>query len=250
MENYIIPNWPAPKNICAYSTLRYHPLGKSVAPYDNFNLATYVGDNIDNVQRNREILRKDLTLPQEPYWLKQEHTTNVIFIETATQINEPIADASYTAKENIICAALTADCLPVLICDKSGSFVAAIHAGWKGLAAGVIEAAVNSIPIEKDKLMAWLGPAIGPKSFVVGDDVKQQFVNHDKKAAAAFIAKKAPGKWFCDIYLLGKQRLHNTGVKEIYGGEFCTYSEPQKFYSFRRDNGATGRMATIIYKTS
>ena len=247
MKNYIKPDWPAPKNIRSYTTTRFHEKGASLPPYDNFNLATHVADDNNSVLQNRFILTSDLNLPAEPSWLKQEHTTHVIKLEKNLPYNETIADASFTIDNNIVCAVLTADCLPILLTDNEGSVVAAIHAGWKGLAAGIIEATVKSLPSPAKKIMAWMGPAIGPTAFVVGDDVKREFIAYDNAATMAFTTTEVNGKWLGNIYLLGKQRLNSVGVTEIYGGELCTYSEPTKFYSFRRD-GVTGRMATLIYK--
>jgi len=247
MQNYIKPNWPAPKNIIAYTTTRLHEQGKSKPPYNNFNLAMHVDDNLNDVLQNRAILAKDLHLPNNPCWLKQEHTIDTVKIEKFSEWSDPIADASYTLENNLISAVLTADCLPILITDTEGSLVSAIHAGWKGLVAGIIEAAIKALPVQAKNLIAWMGPAIGPAAFVVGEEVKQQFISFDKTAKIAFKSTVEPNKFWCNIYLLGKQRLNSVGVHNIYGGEFCTYSDPQKFYSFRRD-GVTGRIATLIYK--
>lgn len=243
MKNYIIPNWSAPKNIHAYTTTRLG--GISQPPYNSFNLSTNVGDDLNTVLANRRKLRQDLNLPNEPCWLNQAHTKNVVVADN--HASYPNADASYTTTPNIVCVELTADCLPILLCSKKGDLVAVIHAGWKGIVNGVIEATIHALPINPAELIAWLGPAIGPNSFAVGEDVREQFINFDAKAQNAF-RPIANHKWLFDIYFLGKQRLNNCGIFTIYGGEFCTYSAPEKFFSFRR-SAKTGRMASLIWKT-
>lgn len=245
MQNYIIPNWSAPKNVHAYVTLRN--TGYSKSPYASFNLASHVGDDQQAVLQNRHKLAQDLQLSNQPYWLQQAHTNKAIAVDYAYP--EPIADASYTSIPNQVCAILTADCLPLLICNTSGSIVAAIHAGWKGLAAGVIEATLKSVGVDRtncNDFMVWLGPAIGPSAFEVGDDTRELFVQQDKTAEAAF-TKKENHKWNCNIYLLAKLRLYKFNLINIYGGDFCTFLQADKFFSFRRDQGITGRMASIIW---
>jgi polyphenol oxidase len=247
MNNYLIPNWPQPTNIKAYTTLRFHPEGKSIAPYDNFNLATHVDDNKDHVLTNRKILIRDLKLPEEPLWLTQEHTTTVLAIDKNTLNSAPIADASYTTEKNRVCVVLTADCVPILLCDREGTIVAAIHAGWKGLCNGVIEETLKTMPISGNKLMAWLGPAIGPKAFRVGEEVRAQLIAQDKKAELAF-KRVSENEWLGDLFLIAKQRLNDYEVTKTYGGDLCTFSEQKKFFSYRRSvNGITGRMATLIW---
>lgn len=243
MISLIQPNWPAPTNIKAYTTTRIGGVGR--APYDTFNLAAHVNDDPANVEKNRILLQEFLHLPSEPLWLTQVHGVNVVQAE----LQQPYvtADASYTREKNIVCVAQTADCLPVLICDRAATCVAAIHAGWKGLAAGIIEETIKMLKISGNDLLAWLGPAIGPQAFEVGDDVYEQFIAHDANAALGF--KKIDNKkWLADIYLLAKQRLHQCDVQNIYGGEFCTYTDKEQFFSYRRDN-ITGRMASLIWIT-
>lgn len=239
--NLIKPNWPAPMHIHAYTTTRQG--GYSMMPYTSLNLADHVGDNIKHVKQNRNLLKQSLQLTNEPVWLIQTHGTNVIQADpTSTSLT---ADASFTEKSEIICAVLTADCLPVLICDSAGTMVAAIHAGWRGLAAGIIETTIKKLPATPNNLLAWLGPAIGPKAFEVGQDVYEHFLQSNSKAALAF-ENYAANKWLANIYWLAEQRLRKTGITHIYGGEYCTYTDTTQFYSYRR-NQNTGRMASLIW---
>lgn len=236
MQNYLSPHWSAPKNIRAYATLR--SLG---------NLATNVGDDLEIVLQNRHKLTQDLQLPNQPYWLQQAHTNKAVIVDYADP--KPIADASYTKQPSQICVVLTADCLPLLLCNKSGTMVAAIHAGWKGLAAGIIESTLKSLGVSNttsNQMLVWLGPAIGPNAFEVSDDVRQMFLQQDPMAKIAFIQTKND-KWNCNIYILAKQRLNKYGITDIYGGNFCTFNQADKFFSFRRDKGVTGRMASLIW---
>ena len=246
MTYYIQPNWPAPANVKAYTTTRKD--GYSVGTYAAFNLAAHVGDDIIAVTKNRQKLCADLKLPGEPCWLQQQHTTRVVDLahtEIAQVATFP-ADAAYTAQLQQVCVVLTADCLPVLLCNKQGSVVAAVHAGWRGLADGIIAATVSGMRVDPKQLLAWFGPAIGPKAFVVGNDVYQAFVASDVKASEAF-TNYASEAWLMDIYLLARQQLLNCGVTAIYGGEFCTYNDAECFFSYRRDNKITGRMASLIW---
>ncbi|MDP2783975.1 MAG: peptidoglycan editing factor PgeF, partial [Sulfurimicrobium sp.] len=158
----------------------------------------------------------------------------------------PEADGSVARQPGVVCAVLTADCLPVLLCDRAGTVVAAVHAGWRGLADGVIEAAVKELAVEAGEILAWLGPAIGPRAFEVGGEVRQIFMAHDPAAELAFMPSASEGKWLADIYLLARQRLARIGVKQVYGGEYCTFAEMERFFSYRRD-GATGRMASLVW---
>jgi len=242
MPNYLIPNWPAPKNIHAYTTTRGG--GVSQPPYNSFNLSTNVGDEISAVTANRTRLRQDLKLPNEPFWLNQAHTNNVITAKS--QSDFPSADAAYTTQSNIVCVTLTADCLPILLCSKQGNLVAAIHAGWRGIVNGVIEATIKALPVAPQELIAWFGPAIGPTVFEVEEEVKEKFVATDPKAQQAFTSI-VPNKYLLNLYLIGRQRLNNCEVSAIYGGEFCTYSAPEKFFSFRR-HATTGRLASLIWR--
>lgn len=239
--SFIVPKWPAPENVVAGTTTRRG--GVSISAYKSFNLASHVNDNPEHVTQNREHLRTMLNLPTEPFWLEQVHGTDVAHLPEAQQ---RIADASCTETPNIICVTLTADCLPVLLCNQQGTEVAAIHAGWKGLAAGVIEATIDRMNSKPHTLMAWLGPAISQKNFEVGPEVLEIFINSHPEHQQAFIPSKTSGFYRCDLYLIARQKLKALGVTEVYGGEHCTYEEEDLFYSFRRD-GITGRMASLIY---
>jgi YfiH family protein len=236
--NFIIPNWPAPANVHALQTNRDE--GCSLSPYDSFNLGSHVGDNPMHVAQNRQML--SAFLPSEPVWLNQVHGINVV--DAANTDCLPDADASFTTRNNVVCVTMTADCLPILICDNAGTLVASIHAGWRSLCDGVIEATIAKLPAKPADLMAWLGPAIGPNAFEVGVEVREQFIAKDAKAELAF--KKHGDKYLADIYQIATQRLNSLGVTQIYGGGRCTFTEKENFFSFRRD-GATGRMATIVW---
>ena len=233
----IYPDWPAPSNVKALQTTRQG--GASIAPYHSNNLGLHVGDNPGAVAANR----KRLDLPGEPHWLVQVHGTQVA--NAADPIPLAQADACIARQRLAICAIMSADCLPVLLCDAGGSVVGAAHAGWKGLAAGVIEATVQAMNAAPRELMAWLGPAISQDAFEVGGSVRDAFLAVDAQAAQAFIPGQQ-GKWFADIYALARMRLNALGISEIYGGEHCTYRETQQFFSYRRD-AVTGRMATFIW---
>lgn len=238
-EHCIIPDWPAPARVKALQTTRQG--GVSIAPYDGFNLGSHVGDNPLAVARNRVLL--NTLLPSEPVWLEQVHGTVVANADHASCL--PQADACIARHRAAVCVVMTADCLPVLLCDEAGSVVGAVHAGWKGLAAGVIEATVQAMGVAPQHLMAWLGPAIGRDSFEVGNDVRTAFVTGQPQAAAAFIPGQH-GKWFADIYTLARLRLNALGITKIYGGGRCTYREREQFFSYRRD-GVTGRMGAFIW---
>ena len=238
-DHLIIPDWPAPKNVRALQTTRN--LGVSVAPYDSLNLGDHVGDAPMNVARNRMLLSP--LLPSEPVWLEQVHGTLVVNADMASCL--PQADACIARHRESVCVVMTADCLPVLLCDKQGSVVGAAHAGWKGLAAGVIEATVETMSIAPQELMAWLGPAISQDAFEVGEEVRDIFVAAQPQALSAFIPG-LHGKWFADIYALARMRLNALGITQIYGGDFCTFHERGRFFSYRRD-GVTGRMGTFIW---
>jgi len=239
LEHCIIPDWPAPVNVKTLQTTRVG--GISSAPYDTLNLGDHVGDAPMSVARNRMLL--NTLLPSEPVWLNQVHGTVVAKADMAGCL--PQADACIARHRDAVCVVMTADCLPVLLCDKQGSVVGAAHAGWKGLAAGVIQAAVQVMEVAPQNLMAWMGPAISQQAFEVGDEIRTLFVEADAKTAGAFIAGQ-PGKWFADIYALARLRLNELGITRIYGGGYCTYRERERFFSYRRD-GATGRMGTFIW---
>lgn len=237
-EHFIVPNWPAPENVRAFQTTRQG--GYSAAPYASLNLGTHVGDQPLIVARNRMLLAP--MLPSEPVWLNQVH--GVAVADAANAGCLPEADACFSAHRGAVCVVMTADCLPVLLCDDKGTVVGAAHAGWRGLCDGVIEATVQSMQVPASTLMAWLGPAIGPEKFEVGDEVRSAFVARQAQAAAAFVPGEH-GKWLADIYQLARLRLLALGISRIYGGDLCTYTD-ERFYSYRRD-GVTGRMGTIIY---
>jgi len=239
LDHCIIPGWPAPGNVRALQTTRTG--GFSAAPYGSFNLGDHVGDVPLAVARNRMLL--NTLLPSEPVWLNQVHGTVVADADMASCL--PHADACIARHRNAVCVVMTADCLPVLLCDTQGGVVGAAHAGWKGLAVGVIEATVRAMDVAPQKLMAWLGPAISQQAFEVGDEVRALFVDADPQAAAAFVPG-LPGKWFADIYVLARLRLNALGITNIYGGDHCTYRESERFFSYRR-NGVTGRMGTFIW---
>jgi len=239
--HWLIPDWPAPANVRAALTTRNG--GVSQGPYRSWNLGTHVGDDPAAVARNREMLQRRLDLPAQPHWLSQVHGCLVAEAETAAPGIE--ADAVCARRPGQVCAVLTADCLPLLICDRKGERVCAVHAGWRGLAAGVIEAAVARLGRPGPELLVWLGPAIGPRAFEVGEEVYQTFVGRADEARAAFSAHR-PGHWLADIYRLARQRLARLGVGYVGGGEYCTVADSERFFSYRRD-GVTGRMASLIW---
>jgi polyphenol oxidase len=235
----IVPNWPAPARVGSLMTTRAG--GVSQAPWDSLNLGDHVGDAPADVAANRARLRRQL--PAEPGWLRQVHSARVV--ELGRDPN-PEADAAFTREAGQVCAVLTADCLPVLFCDRAGSVVAAAHAGWRGLADGVLETTVAAMQAPPGDILAWLGAAIGPQAFEVGDEVRQAFVAQHAEAASAFVPQPVPGKWLADLYRLARIRLNQAGVAAVYGGGGCTYRETETFYSYRRD-GVTGRMAALIW---
>ena len=245
--SFIKPNWPAPLNVKTLQTTRKG--GVSIAPFDSLNVAMHVQDDISHVTKNRQLLAQ--YLPNEPVWTNQVHGTHII--DAANNHCLETADGSFTIQKNIVCVTMTADWLPILLCDHLGTVVAAVHAGWRGLCDGVIEAAVLKMGVPAQTLMAWLGPAIGPSAFLVGDEVRAQFIVQDPKSASAFLPYSnvdLPNKWLGNLYEIAQQRLNNVGVTTIYGGgvneDFCTYTDAERFYSFRRDN-TTGRMASLIW---
>ena len=241
-EVWLLPNWQAPAHIRAGTSWRRG--GISQGPYASLNLALHVGDEADAVTENRHRLH----LPSTPIWLSQVHGRTVVDASALLdqgpgQVIE--ADAAYTDRVGVICAVLTADCLPVVLCDREGRRVAAVHAGWRGLAAGIIERTVEALNLPGDELLAWLGPAIGPNAYEVGEEVRHAFVRDNPDAGTAFRASRA-GHWWMDMYELARQRLMSRGVNAISGGDHCTWHEADNFYSYRRD-GVTGRMASVIW---
>jgi len=245
MQNFpmIEPDWPAPLLVQAFTTTRQS--GFSVGAYASFNLGLHVDDDPQHVEQNRSLLLKACHLPNEPIWLNQTHSATVVNAENLTTNS---ADAIYSFKPNLVCAILTADCLPILLCDKNATCVAAIHAGWRGLAAGIIENTIAALNIPTANIMAWLGPAISAKNYEVGAEVREQFLAHDKNAELAFNPDENQ-KWQMDIYALAKQRLNQCDVQQIYGGNYCTYQQNDLFYSHRRDK-ISGRIASLIWLQS
>ena len=249
----IIPNWPAPANVKALQTTRLG--GFSQGPHHSLNFGSHVNDNPQHVAQNRQLLSQ--YLPSEPVWLNQVHGISVV--DAANTDCVPDADASFTTRKNVVCVTMTADCLPILLCDLQGTTVAAVHAGWRSLCDGVIEATLyqlqtnctnlNHANLQASDFMAWLGPAIGPDVFEVGAEVRSQFIAKDAEAEAAF--KLHGNKYLGNLYQIATQRLNALGITQIYGGQvnnqtFCTYTDEERFFSFRRD-GETGRMATLIW---
>lgn len=234
---WLEPDWPAPPGVRAVSTLRS---GRGTNGYARFNLAAHVGDDPARVAANRRRLREELELPADPLWLNQVHGTTVV---AADRPEATAADASHTDRSGIVCAVMTADCLPILLSRRDGSAVAAVHAGWKGLAYGVVEAAVSALG--PHDLMAWLGPAIGPDVFEVGAEVRAAFLARDSGNAAAF-RRAAHDKWYADLYGLARLILGRLGIREVYGGHWCTFGDSGRFFSYRRDR-ITGRMASLIW---
>ena len=241
VHSWIVPDWPAPPRVRALITTRAG--GASRGAYAGLNLGVGSGDDVEIVARNRAKLRQ--RLPAEPVWLRQVHGTTVIEADTAGAY--PEADAALARQPGTVCAVLTADCLPLLLCDETGTIVAAVHAGWRGLSCGVIEQALRAMDIAPRALLAYLGPAIGPNAYEVGAEVRQAFIAADGEPAseAAFVPGRA-GKFYADLYALARARLARSGVARIYGGGYCTYTECERFFSYRRD-GVTGRMASLVW---
>jgi len=243
MTQIIIPDWPAPANIKAYTTLRHG--GVSQAPYDTFNLAEHVGDNPQDVQTNRQLLKEMLSLPNEPIWLEQIHSTMVL--PAVNDSRGKPADASFTTQSKQVCVVLTADCLPLLLCHRNGTQVAAIHAGWRGLANGIIAKTLDALNLPPEDILAWLGPAIGPKAYELGEEIREIFIKNDAEAEQAFIPSLHSDRWLGDLYSLAKLQLQKRHVSAIYGGKYCTYSDKERFFSYRRDGNKTGRIASLIW---
>ena len=239
----IYPDWPLQDKVNAFTTLRLG--GESLSPFEEFNLALHVGDQQSRVIANRNKLRAHFLLPNEPAWLQQVHGNKVLEINTTTSQNEP-ADASYTCEREIVCAVLTADCLPVFLSDEQGLCVGIAHAGWRGLLAGVIQNTIDAMESKATPTFAWLGPAIGPDAFEVGNDVYASYLQQDEAFNQAFTRKNS-GKWNLDIYLAAKIVLRSADISRIYGGEYCTFTEASRFYSYRRQ-AKTGRMASLIWR--
>jgi YfiH family protein len=240
--SHIVPSWNVADNVCAISSTRKG--GVSSAPFHSLNLGMHVGDNADHVGQNREYLAQSAGMPNQPIWLNQTHSNKVVVVDKPT--NEVIdADALFTKAPNVVLSAMTADCLPILLTDTQGTAIAAVHAGWKGLANGIVE---NTLALFDSPVHAWIGPAIGPKHFEVGQDVYQAFCESMPQAAVAFNALPKKGKWLADLALIAELRMRLAGVMVITQSNRCTYSESDNFFSYRREN-MTGRMASFIWRT-
>jgi len=246
MLDVLKPEWRAPANVNALVTTRTG--GHSSTPFDQFNLAMHVEDDPARVLKNRAWLVQACELPAEPVWLQQVHGVQVVRAELAG--DDQIADAVTTSERGVVCAIMTADCLPVLFCDKAGSQVAAAHAGWRGLVSGVLETTRNTFVCASEDILVWLGPAIGPQAFEVGDEVRTAYLEADPELASAFVpgetSQGSEKKWYLDIYAAARIRLRALGIDKVSGGEFCTYTDQERFYSYRRDK-RTGRMASLIW---
>ncbi len=240
IKHWITPDWPAPSNIHAATTLRTG--GVSLGTFSSLNPASHVGDHPEQVDQNRATIKAMLALPAEPVWLAQMHSNFVV--EAIKTPYPPQADASYTHEPGVVCAVMTADCLPLLVCARDGSKVAAIHAGWRGLLAGIIS---NTLAVMPENVLVWLGPAIGAGCFEVGAEVRAAFLEKSVAYSKAF-NHQSDDKWLADIYALARIELAALGVNTVYGGNFCTVTEQTRFYSYRRDRD-TGRMATLIWRS-
>jgi hypothetical protein len=243
----ILPEWPTPASVRAAFTLRTG--GVSQSPWDTFNVGAHVGDDPLAVAENRTRLRTSLGLPAEPAWLQQVHGCGVVDLDRQT-VREPPgpADASVTHTPGRVCVIQVADCMPVLFAAADGSAVGAAHAGWRGLAGGVLESTVRAMGTPAGELLAWMGPAIGQAHFEVGEEVRAAFLAADPGAAAAFIANER-GRWQCDLYALARRKLAALGVTSVHGGGWCAYTGAERFFSYRRD-GRCGRMAALIWRVS
>lgn len=241
MTKIIVPEWPLPTGVAACSSTRIG--GVSQGAWDSLNLGAHCGDNLEDVEENRKRMFAVGKLPSKPVWLEQVHGKDVLHLTGAPYASKR-ADASYSNTPGTVCAVMTADCLPVLFCNRAGTEVAAAHAGWRGLCDGVLEETVACFNDSAENILAWFGPAIGPQAFEVGPEVREAFMAKDAKAVDAF--RPVGDKYFADIYLLARQRLANMGVTAVFGGDRCTFSEKDDFFSYRRDR-TTGRMASFIW---
>ncbi len=240
IKHWLVPDWPAPANIHAATTLRTG--GVSLGTFSSLNPATHVSDDNERVRQNRQIIRVMLELPAEPVWLEQIHSNRAVKALKTAIVEQ--ADASYSNESGVVCAVMTADCLPLLVCSTDGVQIAAIHAGWRGLLAGVITNTV--VAMQQQDLLVWLGPAIGPDCFEVGPEVREAFLEKSASFNDAF-KQQGNGKWLADIYQLARIELAALGIVNVYGGTHCTFTEHERFYSYRRES-QTGRMATLIWR--
>ena len=240
----VAAQWDAPTNVHAFTTTRVG--GGSSKPYDCLNLGSHVGDLDVHVQSNRAHLIEQLALPNEPCWLSQVHGIELIELSEGTQCDPqgspPVADGAWTKKPRVACAVLTADCLPLLLTNTKGDQVAALHVGWRGMAAGIIESGVAAFADSPDDILAWAGPCIGPEAFEVGDEVPAQLGG----SQAAYRQAASPNKLYADLYLLAGERLSAMGVSQYSHSDACTYRDKDNYFSYRRD-GECGRMASIIW---
>lgn len=243
LRQALVADWPAPANVHATATTRDAAWVTEASPY-GFNVGTRCGEDPAGVASNRVFLCAALSLPTEPGWLHQVHGTRVETFD-ATNDAEPEADAAVTRSSGVVLAIQTADCLPVLFCAADGTEIAAAHAGWRGLSAGVLESTLAAMRTPRDRMLAWLGPAIAQQSYEVGDEVRNAFIAHDRAAEAAFVATRS-GHWLCDLYELARQRLRAAGVTQIFGAGFDTFADP-RLHSFRRDGDKSGRMASLVW---
>lgn len=243
-RQWLMSAWPVPPNVQAVVTTREGPAPAFASPW-GFNVGTHCGDDPARVTGHRAYLREALALPSSPHWLRQVHAARCIGVDRDTVFDELEADAAVTRTPGVVLAIQTADCLPVLLCSANGAEIAAAHAGWRGLAAGVLENTVAAMDAPQESILAWLGPAIGPASYEVGDEVRDAFRAHDAAASAAFTPTR-PGHWLCDLYQLARQRLYAAGITRIHGGGFDTFTD-SRFHSFRRDRGHSGRMASLVW---
>ena len=239
----LTPHWPAPGRVRAVFTLRDG--GVSAAPYGTLNLAAHTGDAPEAVAENRRRVRAQLGLPGEPLWLEQVHGAEVIDLDRLAGEGPHRADAALTRSPGRVCAVLVADCLSVLLAERRAAAVAVAHAGWRGLAGGVLEATLQALAVAPAELIAWIGPGIGPAHYEVGPEVREAMLAVEPRHAAAF-EPNARGRWQCDLAAIARQRLYGLGVTKVYGGEGCTFAEPERFFSYRRD-GRCGRMAALIW---
>ena len=245
-EAWITPDWPVPVGVHALVTTRRMPGNSQPPPYDAFNLGLRSGEDQGIVRANRDLLARSFALPSAPRWLHQVHGNRSLRLTEEVLAGEPEADAAFTTQPGIVLAVLSADCLPILICAEDGAEIAAIHAGWRGLAAGVIESCITRLLTPRERLRAWLGPAIGPDSYEVGAEVRAAFVDADSAAVEAFSASRS-GHWLCNLYTLARRRLATLGIEQISGGGFDTLSDT-RWYSYRRDGAQSGRQATLIWR--
>lgn len=244
---FIYPTWQVPSHIHALCTTRMG--GVSQAPFDSLNLGDHVGDNPNDVLQNRTLLQKAANLPHAPVYLNQTHSTKVLRLPLAENADLN-ADAVYTNQANQVCLVMTADCLPVLFCSQDGTEIAAAHAGWRGLCDGMLEETVAQFLSPSEQIKVWLAPAIGQSAFQVGEEVAEQFCAVDSQAKSAFVLDPSTsGKFLGNLYQIARQRLNKLGITDISGGEYCTYSDSEQFFSYRRDK-QTGRMATLIWRES